>query len=65
MEYFTEEHAALMFGTEWLVKVDPDQSKSYLFVRQGSICVLVCISCVPVDIFVARNSPWIATANVA
>jgi hypothetical protein len=50
MEYFTEENAALMFGTEWLVKVDPDQSKSYLFVRQGLIRVLVCISCVSVDV---------------
>jgi hypothetical protein len=33
MEFFSESHADLMLGVEWLVKVDPEQSKPYLFVR--------------------------------
>jgi hypothetical protein len=34
MEYFTLEHATHMLSNEWLVKVDAERSKPYLFVGE-------------------------------
>ncbi|KAI6108223.1 hypothetical protein F5141DRAFT_1121658 [Pisolithus sp. B1] len=42
MEYFTEEHSKLLLSKEWLVKVDAQTSKPYLFKFYSSSVDLTC-----------------------